>query len=36
MSDDGVIEHNLVAIKDFGFLQPDYVLPVLGGEVTRW
>jgi len=35
-SDDGVIEHNLVAIKDFGFLQPDYVLPVLGGEVTRW
>lgn len=35
-NDDGVIEHNLVAIKDFGFLQPDYVLPVLGGEVTRW
>lgn len=34
--DDGVIEHDLVAIKDFGFLEPDYLVQVLGGQVTRW
>jgi hypothetical protein len=35
-TDDGIIQHNLVAIKQFGFLEPDYVVEVLGGAVTRW
>ncbi|HVY51803.1 MAG TPA: DUF6384 family protein [Devosia sp.] len=35
-ADDGAIEHNLVGIKDFGFLEPDYLVDVLGGELTRW
>jgi len=34
--DDGIIEHNIVGIKQFGFLDVDYVMPVLGGAVTRW
>ena len=34
--DDGIIEHNIVGIKQFGFLDVDYVIPVLGGAVTRW
>jgi hypothetical protein len=34
--DDGSIQHNLVGIKDFGFLDPDYFVRVLGGQVTRW
>lgn len=35
-NDDDVIQHNLVGIKQFGFLESDYVVQVLGGEVTRW
>lgn len=35
-NDDGTIEHNLVGVKQFGFLDPDYVVEVLGGAVTRW
>jgi hypothetical protein len=35
-TDDGAIEHNLVGVKQFGFLDPDYVVDVLGGTVTRW
>jgi hypothetical protein len=34
--DDGIIEHNVVGVKQFGFLEPDYLVPVLGGAVTRW
>ncbi|HEY4201369.1 MAG TPA: DUF6384 family protein [Devosiaceae bacterium] len=34
--DDGIIEHNVVGIKQYGFLDVDYVIPVLGGAVTRW
>jgi hypothetical protein len=34
-ADDGIIEHDLVGLKDFGFLDPDYLVRVLGGEVTR-
>ncbi|MDO8359612.1 MAG: DUF6384 family protein [Devosia sp.] len=34
--DDGVIQHSLVGIKQFGFLETDYVVQILGGEVTRW
>jgi Family of unknown function (DUF6384) len=35
-SDDGRIEHSLVGAKDFGFLEPEYTIGVLGGAVTRW
>jgi uncharacterized protein YaaR (DUF327 family) len=34
--DNGIIEQNIVGLKQFGFLDVDYVLPVLGGAVTRW
>jgi hypothetical protein len=35
-ADDGVIEQNLVAVKDSGFLEPDYLIQALGGQLTRW
>lgn len=35
-ADDGIIEQSLVAVKDFGFLEPDYLVQVLGGQLTRW
>jgi hypothetical protein len=35
-ADDGVIEQNLVAVKDYGFLEPDYLVQALGGQLTRW
>jgi hypothetical protein len=35
-ADDGTIEQNLVGIKEYGFLQPDYLVTVLGGALTRW
>lgn len=34
--DDGIIERNIVGIKQYGFLDVDYAVPVLGGTVTRW
>ena len=34
--DDGIIQRNIVGIKQYGFLAVDYTLPVLGGTVTRW
>ena len=34
--DDGIIQHNIMGIKQFGFLEPDYLVQVLGGAVTRW
>ena len=34
--DDGIIENNIVGIKQFGYLDPDYLVQVLGGAVTRW
>ena len=34
--DNGVIEHNLLGAKAFGFLEPEYVVDVLDGTVTRW
>lgn len=35
-ADDGQIQHTLVGVKDFGFLEPAFVVDVLGGTVTRW
>ena len=34
--DDGIIQRNVVGLKQYGFLDVDYVIPVLGGAVTRW
>lgn len=34
--DDGIIQRNIVGIKQYGFLDVDYAIPVLGGAVTRW
>jgi hypothetical protein len=34
--DDGIIQRNVVGRKEYGFLDVDYVIPVLGGAVTRW
>jgi hypothetical protein len=34
--DDGIIQRNIVGIKQYGFLDVDYAVPVLGGAVTRW
>ena len=34
--DDGIIQRNIVGIKQYGFLEVDYTVPVLGGAVTRW
>lgn len=35
-SDDGIIQGNLVGRKQYGYLDLNYTLPVLGGTVTRW
>lgn len=34
--DDGILQRNILGMKEFGFLDVDYVMPVLGGAVTRW
>jgi len=34
--DDGIIEHGLIAVKEFGFLEAGFLVETLGGEVTRW
>jgi hypothetical protein len=35
-TDDGIIQRNIVGLKEFGYLEPDYLIQVLGGAVTRW
>jgi len=34
--DNGIIDHNIMGVKQYGFLDIDYVVPVMGGTVTRW
>lgn len=34
--DDGILQRNMLGLKEYGFLDVDYVMPVLGGAVTRW
>jgi hypothetical protein len=34
--DDGIIQRNVAGLKQFGFLEPDYLIQVLGGAGTRW
>lgn len=34
--DDGIIQQNIIGVKQFGYLDADYVAPVLGGAITHW
>lgn len=34
--DDGILQRNILGLKEYGFLDVDYVMPVQGGAVTRW
>jgi hypothetical protein len=34
--DDGILEADVIGRKDYGFLDVEYMVPVLGGAVTRW
>lgn len=34
--DDGIVQRNVLGIKEYGFLDVDYVMPVMSGAVTRW
>lgn len=34
--DDGILQRNVLGIKQYGFLDVDYVMPVMSGAVTRW
>jgi hypothetical protein len=34
--DDGIIERSTLGLKEYGFLDLDYTMPVLGGAVTKW
>jgi hypothetical protein len=34
--DDGIIQRNMVGEKKRGYLDVDYVIPVLGGTITKW
>lgn len=34
--DDGIIQRNIAGIKTYGYLEPEYLMQVLGGAVTRW
>jgi hypothetical protein len=34
--DDGIVQRNVLGLKEYGFLDVDYVMPVMNGAVTRW
>lgn len=34
--DDGIIQRNILGIKQYGFLDTDFTMPVLEGAITRW
>ncbi|MBV8056051.1 MAG: hypothetical protein JOZ29_21300 [Deltaproteobacteria bacterium] len=34
--DDGIVQNNLLGEKKRGALKPDYLMPVLGGTITKW
>jgi hypothetical protein len=35
-NDDGIIQQSVVGLKQYGYLDIAYRVPVLGGAVTRW
>jgi hypothetical protein len=30
------VQRNVLGMKEYGFLDVDYIMPVMGGAVTRW
>ncbi len=36
VADDGIIQRAVIGLKQFGFVEPDYLIDTLGGAVTRW
>ncbi len=34
--DDGIVQRNVLGMKEYGFLDVDYVMPVMNGAVTKW
>lgn len=34
--DDGIIQRNILGIKQYGFLETDFTMPVLEGAITQW
>jgi hypothetical protein len=34
--DDGIVQRKVLGVKEYGFLDVDWVMPVLGGAVTKW
>ncbi|RDE09993.1 DUF6384 family protein [Pelagibacterium lacus] len=34
--DDGIIQRNILGIKQYGFLDTDFAMPVLDGAITQW
>lgn len=34
--DDGVIQRNILGLKQYGFLDVEYLMPVQGGTITEW
>lgn len=34
--DDGIIQRNILGIKQYGFLETDFTMPVLDGAITQW
>ncbi|WP_196259378.1 DUF6384 family protein [Pelagibacterium limicola] len=34
--DDGIIQRNIMGIKQYGFLETEFAMPVLDGAITRW
>lgn len=34
--DDGIIQRDTMGLKQYGFMEIDYLMPVLGGAITQW
>lgn len=34
--DDGIIQRNILGVKQYGFLETEFTMPVLNGAITRW
>ena len=34
--DDGIIQRDVLGVKQYGFLETDYSMPVLDGAITQW
>jgi hypothetical protein len=34
--DDGIIQGSVVGVKQYGYLEVNYAVPVTGGMITEW